>query len=422
MKKLVLLITLIVTYVMAKPYIQLSFSNSGGFSDVANGYVLSSVTDSERFYIYFSEAFKVIFKEVKFQDFFTSEDLLSGTFKESDYKLVMNVKNFSLKSYKKKKYYLKDNENGNYILVNGNYLRVYVGEWYRYDYEKDRYVLDKKNGRYVKSTDGKYYYYYGDFYRRMPVEETWVKIDIDADYKLYSGTKKIISGTFKKEVEKRLIYYTYDELNKKIIKHFENEKLWVSELAEEFSKKVLNDLKREFVIKANIQSFKDVVVVIDKGRGEGIKPGMVFEGNGNLFMVREVTQDTSEAEVIKYSNVPLKNTKYLTEDQDFRSPLYLHLGFGYSNINGVYLLVGLQSIDLHWKEKSYGGVFVSYEPINGKTNYGVDFRVRLYKNFYMGISSTLDHSLLYGGISVLKFNPYVGVSNEGIVVGGDVAW
>ncbi|MCD6449632.1 MAG: hypothetical protein J7L34_03905 [Thermotogaceae bacterium] len=423
MKKIILsAIILLSAFLMAKPYIQFSFSGTGDLSDLAKGYTISSVTDSERFYIYFSEAFKVIFKEVKFQDFFTSENILSGNFKEAEYRLILNVNDFSLNYFKKKKEYLKDNENGDYILINGNYIRVYVGEWYRYDYEKDRYILDKKNGRYVKSIDGKYYYYFGDFYRRIPVEETWARMKIDVDYELYDGKEEIINGTFKKGVEKRLVYYTYDELNRKIVRHFENEKLWMSDIAEELSKKVLNDLKKEFVIEANLIDYKDVVVIIDKGREEGVKPEMAFESKGNIFVVREVTQNTSEAEIVKYSSVPIREVKSLREDQNFRYPSLFHIGAGYSNLSGVYLLLGLRSIDLSWREKSYGGVLVSYDLLGNEVKYGVDFRMKLYKGFFAGFSTSKDYSMFYGGISVFNFNPYIGLSDKGFVFGGDLSW
>jgi len=422
-RKFFLLVFLILTasILISKPYVQLLFSGSGQMADVAKGYTLSSITDSERFYIYFSEAFKVVFKEVNFQDLFTSEDLLAGTFKDAEYRMVLNIKNFSIKTFKKRKIYLKDNENGDYILINGKFIKVYVGKWYKYDYSKGRYILNDE-GRYVRSVDGKYYYYSGDFYRKLPVDEIWVEIKINASYVLYHGTEKKLSGDFKKDLKRRRVYYTYDGLNKHLIKHYDNEKLWTSEVAEELSKKVLSDLKKKFTIEAEVVKAKDMIVIIDKGKEEGIKPGMVFEGNGNIFMVREVTQDSAEAEVIKLSDVPLESVKELKENQNFKFPSFLHIGVGYSTFNGAYVSLGIRTIDLHWRERASGSSFISYDPFKGKINYGVDFRARVFGNFFIGFTSSIDNYCIYGGFSFFNLNPYVALSTNGVAFGGDLSW
>jgi len=420
-KNLLVGFILIASILFSKPYVQLLFSGSGKMSDLAKGYTLSSVTDSERFYIYFSEAFKVIFKEVNFQDLFTSEDLLTGNFKNAEYKLVLDVKDFSLKTFKKRRIYLKDNENGSYIYVDGRFINVYVGRRYRYDYSKDRYIPDKKGG-YVKSIDGNYYYYLGDFYRRQPVDEVWVKIKINADYSLYRGAEKVISGTFKKDMEREQVYYTYDALNGHLIKHYNNEKLWASELAEELSNKVLNDLKKKFIIEAEVIKAKDMIVVIDKGEEEGVKPGTAFEGNKNIFVVREVTRNTAEAEVVKLPKTPLEKLRKLKEKQDFKFPLPLHIGVGYSTLNGAYISLGMNAIDLNWKEKAFGFAFISYDPFKKKMNYGVDFRSYVFKNLFVGFTSSVDSFCMYGGYSFFKLNPYISLSASGVTFGGDLTW
>ncbi len=413
-------------YALGRPYIAFNVSAESD-AEFVGSYAVGSVISSDRFYVLLKDALKITFKELKLQDLFTSDEILTGEVVESEYYLFLKVEEFTVNVTKKRVRFLKDDFSGNYILYNGRYIKVHLGKWYRYDYERKAYVQDMDKGNYVKGYDGNYYLYFGNFYRYIPVDEYWINVRLKCSYKLATLEKSILSGVYTKTLNERVIWYEYDGENSRLIRYQIPESSLILKIAEGISKEIENALKKKFPIKASVLKVKDVRIVMDSGFEEGVKPGMVFKAENTLYVVREYTKAISEAEIYKLGSTTARAGSEILEVQSPPFFVPITLSGGYDLYDGFYISLGLKCVDRKWMNSAFVSfdtplsIFLSEETDISKIK--ARFLFNIFGPVFGGFFSKLNGE---AGLEIAGcfnfFCGYVESSLSSLSVGGEVRW
>ncbi|BBE30329.1 hypothetical protein OSSY52_04700 [Tepiditoga spiralis] len=382
------------------------------FNSVIND-IRAFVTSSNRFIVLGEVNKKEISTELILSSIFNN-DKDNNLIKSSDLNLSIKVFNYSLSNQETSFNYILNNNSGNFINKNGVYIKVIVGNYYKYDVKTNSYIQDEY-GKYVKATNEKFYVA-SNFYSFFPhkVKKTKLSYDISVTLTNTNDNKILYSKTIKNAKTITTENYGYSSLYKSFFKK-QNPKIAVYN-NNEVGYAISNSLKYIFPIKANVIDIDKTNVYLSVGEDEGILKGYIFKAENNgkkaYLKVENVNANTSETKIInidygmnfKY-NMPVKEAFSLP----FISPFIFQLSYEFEPTFGI----GLRNYDIYGTTTAY-----CIANFNFKFNIKqIECGFSLYKNknlnFYL--RSGINSLNIFGGIELdilNHFGLFIDYSND----------
>ncbi|MGQ9856054.1 MAG: hypothetical protein ACUVQF_04905 [Fervidobacterium sp.] len=331
---LLLIIVSVISF-SAKPVIDVSVTVFGdeAMGKIAQGIALSEVLDTNKFKITLKEALKTLAEELRLQDLLSTENVVLSKEEKIEGKLAIELSIRDAGYKKRYEEYVTNNISGDYIYYSGKYIRVILGERYKYDYEKKTYVRSEE-GSYVKGTDGEFYSYFGNFYSRAPHEEIDYYISYSVSLRLsyrFFEENFDISDNFVDNAVISVVEYTYDPYNNKLMR----EESPVDKIYEVLSSHISNVIYQRIMnsrkLKGEVENVKFPRVIVNIGSQDGVKNGMILGVNDGKNYIAEliVTRaggDYSECEITYLR----KGSQILTGMSVFEKYSDFVLPFGFS--------------------------------------------------------------------------------------------
>ncbi|ONN27593.1 hypothetical protein XJ44_02945 [Thermosipho affectus] len=396
MKKLIILF-FIPIIIFSKPLIIINV-HAPEYSEIFYANV-QGIFGENKFEILLKDALKKLGFEVKLQDLLSGENIILSENVQSPLVLNLYLKNFSVTIQSKEKFFLENNASGNYINVNGKYIKVYVGKWYDANGGKD--------GIFVKGYDGNLYSatsFFTKFYHIL--EYFIVKGKIYYNFAGKDGEIEI-----NKKIKKS--WYEWNESIQSPIK--KENSFFIDQIAETIAYNLLNKLK--YNIKANVVALKDNRVVLDVGKNDGVKLNTVFSVDEKAqVIVRNVEKNFSEAEVIYLKKGEKIIPKDLAKESSKMVSLPFELGIYYST-EGLLFSFGLVQKNIHNEKIAFLDIKTSDFKIS---RYDMGFRIFDFEKFGVFLTYSINAPGILLRYQFLDF--FIKFNKENYTIGGGISW
>ncbi|HOV54349.1 MAG TPA: hypothetical protein PK630_07535, partial [Fervidobacterium sp.] len=248
----VLLILLTVFSFGQKPVISVDVQlDEQSFKKIAESVVFDEVYESRKFKVLLQDALSELSKELVLQDLFSNQNIVLSNAQTVDGQLTVVISNFDLYTTQALNEYIENPVSGDYILTANGYVRIFVGERYRYDSSSSRYVQDS-DGTYVRGYDGKYYSAY-TFYSFIPHTKVYYVLKARVDYSLSAkDLKKANSFDISTQVAAR--DYIYDPYNNRMLSVQESKNKLFDYFSTALAQKLQEELMATYKITGYVES------------------------------------------------------------------------------------------------------------------------------------------------------------------------
>ena len=445
----VLLILLTVFTFGQKPVISVDVQlDEQSFKKIAESVVFDEVYESRKFKVLLQDALSELSKELVLQDLFSNQNIVLSNAQTVDGQLTVVISNFDLYTTQTSNEYIENPVSGDYILTANGYVRIFVGERYRYDSSSSRYVQDS-DGTYVRGYDGKYYSAY-TFYSFIPHTKVYYILKARVDYSLSAkDLKKASSFDISTQVAAR--DYIYDPYNNRMLSVQESKNKLFDYFSTALAQKVQEELMATYKITGYVESVKFPRTILDVGDKDGVKVGGTFK-----IFTQDQKAELSELTVIRtggdYSECEITYVKkgYNVKPNDvavesnatFILPLSFSISYRMDNTfnfdtSEVSLMIGLKKIDIHRDITSYlnfGAAFLAKDLTNssGSDSLQPTFEVsggfRLFGNGFsvygLGMARLDDAAYVGLGlkIGILNIEAFSTLSFDKFLFGGGLLW
>jgi len=323
---------------------------------------ISKLQEDTRYNIYDRQYLNDVFKTIKFNDLFGQG--VSLKFTPPRYIIAFDNPVSKTEITQSTRYLFFTNVmNGAYILkvISGGIsvpVRVEVGSYYSYDFEKKSYVLNMKDGGYVKYYGGAWekntYTYTSTFYDYMLFEETDMNKYLSLLCNIYDTESGEIVGS-------KMFEYVRKIPKKEIVDRFGTERVNSEteanlSMASTLSNDVYDFLQTVFPLTSVVDKVQGTRVSLLSGENIGIKKGYVFQDifdgyTMGYLRIDKVAADTSDGSV--FYIIPgeqIKESTYALETKRYPTFAGVRLVVSASN-DGLNFLIGYINKDIYYNQK-----------------------------------------------------------------------
>ncbi len=263
--------------------------------EISKGIVLDVLTQlCNYFNIVISD--KSLFEELRLQDLLTTKNIVFSEVELPEKTLQISVDSIQVRKAVTQEYYIENRYSGNYIKDGDEFIEVYVGQLFSYNYETKQYVPDKE-GSYVKGKNNKYYYKPYTFYSYFRhATESW-EVSATVSYKLLNSP---LNNTLRYSRTFKALYYVWDERIDAPSKVELSPSIITSEILSFFGTKVSEALLTRNDNIVFVDGYRNLQVIVDSGKDKGIREGTVYTIDRKAyFKIVNVSADYSEGEIIR---------------------------------------------------------------------------------------------------------------------------
>ncbi len=272
-----------------------NFTDSSITYEISKGVVLDILSKlSDYFTVVIND--KSLFEELRLQDFLTTKNIVFSQVNLPEIVLQISIDSIQLRKNISQEYYIENSYSGNYIKDGDDFIEIYLGQLFSYNYENKQYLPDK-DGNYVKGKNNKYYYRPYTFYSYFNhTTESW-ELSSTLSYRLSNSS---VSNSLRYNRTFKTLYYVWDERIDSPSKVEISPSFITSEILSYFGSKISDAL---FTRKDNIvlvDGYRNFKVILDSGKDKGIREGSVYSIDKKAyFKIVNVSVEYSEGEIIR---------------------------------------------------------------------------------------------------------------------------